>query len=284
MGGVLFDKNETTLIQYPAGNAETFYAIPNSVGSIGYYAFAYCGSLAGITIPNSVTSIGLFAFYYCTSLTNVTIPNSVTNIGGGTFENCTSLTSVTIPDSVNSIGGSTFFACVNLTSVTIPNSVTSIGAYAFINTRLGSITLPNSVTSIGDYAFSFCTKLTGVYFEGNAPSPSNDLTVFSGAPSKATVYYLPGTTGWGSTFGGLPTVLWNPQAQTGGVGFGVGTNRFGFAITGTSNLVIVVEAATNLDHPLWSPVSTNTLTGGSSYFNDPQWTNYARRFYRLRSP
>ena len=107
--------------------------------------------------------------------------------------------------------------------------------------------------------------------------------VFSG-DNNATVYYLPGTTGWGSTFGGRPTVLWNPQVQTGDASFGVRTNRFGFTITGTSNLVIVVEACTNLANPIWSPVGTNTLTGGSSYFSDPQWTNYPARFYRLRSP
>jgi hypothetical protein len=100
----------------------------------------------------------------------------------------------------------------------------------------------------------------------------------------ATVYYLPGTTNWGSTFGGLPAVLWNPQVQTSAVSFGVRTNRFGFAIAGTSNLTIVVETCTNLANAQWSPVGTITLTGGSCYFSDPQWTNYTRRFYRLRSP
>jgi hypothetical protein len=94
---------------------------------------------------------------------------------------------------------------------------------------------------------------------------------------------LPGTT-WGATFGGRPTVLWNPQVQTSGASFGVRTNRFGFNITGTKNLVIVVEACTNLANHTWSPVSTNTLRGGSSYFGDSQWANYPARFYRLRSP
>jgi hypothetical protein len=96
--------------------------------------------------------------------------------------------------------------------------------------------------------------------------------------SNATVYYLPGTTGWGETFGGRPIMLWNPQAQN----LGERANQFGFTITGTSNLVIVVEACTNLANPVWSQVGTNTLTGGSSYFSDPQWTNYPARFYRLR--
>jgi hypothetical protein len=101
---------------------------------------------------------------------------------------------------------------------------------------------------------------------------------------NATVYYLLGTTGWGPTLGGRPTVLWNPQVPTSDASFGVRTNGFGFTITGSSNLVIVVEVCVNLAHPIWSPVGTNTLTGGSSYFSDPKWTNYPGRFYRLRSP
>jgi hypothetical protein len=69
----------------------------------------------------------------------------------------------------------------------------------------------------------------------------------------------------------------------------VHTNQFGFNITGSSNLVVVVEACTNLTSPIWSPISTNTLstfvgTNGMSYFSDPQWTNYTGRFYRFRSP
>jgi hypothetical protein len=101
---------------------------------------------------------------------------------------------------------------------------------------------------------------------------------------KVTVYYLPGTTGWGRTFGGRPTVLWNPQIETSSGSFGVRTNRFGFNITRTSNLVVVVEACTNLANPTWSVVATNTLADGWAYFSDPQWTNYRSRFYRLRSP
>jgi hypothetical protein len=45
-----------------------------------------------------------------------------------------------------------------------------------------------------------------------------------------------------------------------------------------------VEACTNLAHPVWQPLQTNTLTGGLAHFSDAQWTNYARRFYRISSP
>ena len=79
--GVLFDKGQTTLIQYPEGKAGS-YAVPNSVTSIGSAAFRDCGLLS-VTIPDSITDIGYGAFMGCTSLTSVTIPNSVTNIGGG---------------------------------------------------------------------------------------------------------------------------------------------------------------------------------------------------------
>jgi hypothetical protein len=79
-------------------------------------------------------------------------------------------------------------------------------------------------------------------------------------------------------------VLWDPQIQSSGASFGLQTNGFGFNITGNSNLVIVVEACTSPANPIWSPVRTNTLSSGSSYFSDPEWRNYPARFYRLRSP
>jgi hypothetical protein len=105
--------------------------------------------------------------------------------------------------------------------------------------------------------------------------------------TNATVYYLPGTTGWGTTFGGLPTALSflpNPLILTSGPGFGVQSDAFGFIISWATNLPVVVEACTNPANHSWSSLKTNALTGGWSYFSDPQWTNYPGRFYRLRSP
>jgi hypothetical protein len=101
---------------------------------------------------------------------------------------------------------------------------------------------------------------------------------------ERTVFYLHGKTGWGPTFGGRPTALWEPLAQTKDASFGVRTTQFGFNINWASSQTVVVEASTNLANPIWSPVSTNTFTSDVSFFSDPQWTNYPGRFYRLRSP
>ena len=90
--GVLFNKDKTTLVQCPGAFAA--YTIPNSVTSIGEYAFSHCTSLTSVTIPDSVTSIGDWAFSHCTSLTSVTISDSVTSIGEYAFYDCTSLTDV----------------------------------------------------------------------------------------------------------------------------------------------------------------------------------------------
>jgi hypothetical protein len=73
----------------------------------------------------------------------------------------------------------------------------------------------------------------------------------------ANAFYLPGATGWDSTFSGQPTALWLPQAQAGGANFGVETNQFGFTINWADGQSVVVEACADLANPNWQPVQTN---------------------------
>jgi hypothetical protein len=82
----------------------------------------------------------------------------------------------------------------------------------------------------------------------------------------------------------IPTVLWNPIVQTNDGHFGVHSNQFGFNITSTNSIPIVIEACTNLANPVWTPLTNVSLTNGSFYFSDPQWTNYPGRFYGIGFP
>ena len=209
VNGVLYNKDKTTIICYPAGKKGNNYkipdgvtkvgssafigcssltsiTIPNSVTEIGYSVFEGCTNLKSITIPNGVTSIGDSAFEDCTSLKSITIPNSVTSIGDSAFEDSTSLTSITIPNGVTSIGDSAFEGCTSLTSITIPDSVTSIGFGAFIGcSSLTSITIPDSVTCIGDSAFNGCTSLTSITIPDSVTSIGE--SAFSGCSSLASI-------------------------------------------------------------------------------------------------
>ncbi len=197
--GVLYNKENTTLIYYPAGKTSESFTIPNTVTSISNYAFYKCDSLTSVTIPDSVKSIGELSFMYCYSLASitvsanntqysskdgilynkaqtvfvcipkcltgdVTIGDRVTSIGYEAFRGCANLTSITIPDSIKSIGEYAFYECDSLTSVTIGDGVTSIGERAFIGCgNLESVTIGDGVTSISNYAFEDCYSLTSVY-------------------------------------------------------------------------------------------------------------------------
>lgn len=273
--GVLFDKTITTLIQYPSGLRAGSYAITNSVAIIGGSAFAN-SLLTVITIPNSVTNIGSFAFQDCSSLTNIAVAAdnpSYASVGGVLFNKAMTLL-------IQCPGGVTV-------SYAIPNGVTKIGSFAFeYCSGLTSATIPNSVTNIGTYAFALC-GLREAYFQGNAPlvnggAGSADTSVFY--RDSGTVFYQPGTTGWGATFGGWPTAGWyQPQPQILGSSYGLGasSNGFQFTISWATNTSVVVEASTNLQD--WTPVSTNTLVNGTNVFADSAWTNFPQQFYRLHS-
>ena len=191
----------------------------------------YTGIGGVVTIPGTtnnlpVTSIGDSAFASCASLTAITVSsgNTVYNSEDGVLFNKSKTTliqcpggkagSYTIPNNVASIGNDAFYDCTGLTSITIPHSVTSIEAEAFPDrTGLASATIPGSVTNIGNSVFYDCASLKGVYFKGNAPGIGS--SVFEG-DNNAAIYYLSGTTGWGTTFGGRPTVLWNGIGPTNG--------------------------------------------------------------------
>jgi len=354
LNGVLFDKNQTSLIQCPETKTGT-YTIPDTVSSIGSEAFYGCGGLTNVilgslvssistgggdmffsctnlvditvktnnpffssvggvlfnksgttlvlypngragsyTVPNGTTSIGYAAFYLRPGLTSVSMPATLTTIADGAFGSCSALAAFTVDGNnavFSSLNGVLFdklrttillFPPANpATAYTIPSSVKNINNSAFIDCGgLKSVTIGGSLSNIGSDAFLYCQGVTGFFFLGNPPTA--DPTAFQG-DTTATAYYLPGTTGWTSTYDGLPTalgtlpypLLLNSGPKSGG---------FGFTISWLTNISVVVEAATTLANPVWLPLQTNVPSSGTIQFLDPNWKNYPIRFYRARTP
>ena len=199
VNGILFNKDKSKLVLYPAGKTDKIYNIPESVTEIGRCAFDHCISLTNVTIPNNMDTIGNYAFNDCANLTDIIIPDSVTLIGSFAFEGCMSLAEIkvatknasyvsvngvlcnknkttlmcypagkkdknySILDSVTEIDGHAFKGCTSLCAVTIPDGVMCINDGTFMNcTSLTSITIPNSVTSIYEDAFKGCASLISI--------------------------------------------------------------------------------------------------------------------------
>ncbi|MCH5345956.1 MAG: leucine-rich repeat protein [Muribaculaceae bacterium] len=180
--------------------------LPNSVKTIGDFAFAENFGLTEFTFPSSVNSIGVGVFAFCPNLTEINvdsanqaysavdnilytkdmetlcicpgnktgaveIPNTVTVIQAYAFFRCEGLTSVTIPNSVMIIDVSAFDCCSGLTELTIPASVTTIGEFAFRDCKgLTRVTIPYSVTSLGSFAFNDCDAISKINVDKNNPA------------------------------------------------------------------------------------------------------------------
>ena len=199
--GVLYSKDITTLVQYPAGKQDKVYTFPATVEMIKRYSMCDNPYIERIYLPESLETIDVGAFRCCENLKEVdfSTAQSVTVIDELAFLGCSSLASVTIPASVTSIGDSAFYHCDSMTGIwvdadnanyssdshgvlfnkdqtslirapgalagsyVIPDSVTTIGNSAFGECdSLQSITIPDSVTTIGNSAFYHCDSLQSI--------------------------------------------------------------------------------------------------------------------------
>ena len=169
--GILFDKDKTTIVEYPSGIDNNNYSIPVTVKTIGVKAFDINQYLTEISIPDSVTRISDGAFQNCRELKTVTLPDSLEIIDFRAFMGCMKLASIDIPDSVNVINDFAFYACTNLSSVTLSNCLTDIAFSSFGNcSSLASITIPESVKALENGVFSNCSNLTSIIIPKNVES------------------------------------------------------------------------------------------------------------------
>ncbi len=169
--GVLFSKDELTLIIYPEGNSRTSYLIPEGVTTIKEYSFIGCNNLVSITMPNSVSLAGQEAFRSCSNLSSINLSTSLTSLAVGIFSNCPSLA-----------------------SLSIPNNITNIEYQAFSESGLTSITLPSSVEVIGSEAFNPCPATVINSYPLTAPIVNSSAF----APTMGAVLHIKssGTSGY----------------------------------------------------------------------------------------
>ena len=205
--GILYNKNMTRILCYPAGIKDTEFSVPDTVKTIGDFAFYGAKVLESINIPDSVTNIGTDAFGECSGLKEVVIPDSVTSMGEAVFYKCTSLEKVklsvnitspnpavfqycsslkevVLPESMKFISFFMFSYCKEITNIVLPDKLNSVLRSAFQNCdNLKNITVPKNVTTIQDYAF-------GYYYDEQSATYKkyDDFTISGYAGSKAQEY------------------------------------------------------------------------------------------------
>ena len=184
----------------------TSIVIPDSVTSIGEWAFSGCTSLAEITVSpdnknySSVDGVlfnkdgsELIVYPKGNGRSAYTVPDGVTSISGSAFSGCTGLKEIVIPDSVTSIGESAFSGCTSLSKVKLSNNLRIIQERTFSGcTSLKEITIPDSVTEIGEFAFSGCTSLLKVVLSKNMTAI--EAQTFSGCSSLESIIIPEGVT------------------------------------------------------------------------------------------
>ncbi len=165
--GILYSKDLTNLIQYPAAKPDTSFRIPDHVTHICSYAFSRCKSLTEVTIGPNVTGIERAAFFKCIKLVHVNYCATAceTKVGpiSGVFNCCCKLTKVSIGENVTSLPDDLFMGCNALEEITIPESVTHIGSAVFSGcTKLKHITIPAGVTELSGSTFYYCVSMESV--------------------------------------------------------------------------------------------------------------------------
>lgn len=192
--GVLYSGDGKTLLSYPTAKAYSSYPVASGTETIGEYAFFH-SKVQTVFLPDTVSTIGDYAFYYAGELSSINFPTALTSIGDSAFFACQSLTAVDIPATITQIGPSAWAACTSLPAITVaaenpnytavdgvlytkdmtvlkvypyaksgvtftvPDSVVELEAYAFAYTGMQSIDGCANLRAIGGSAFYSCTAL-----------------------------------------------------------------------------------------------------------------------------
>ncbi len=203
--------------------AEIVNFFPDSLKSIGVYAFYQCYALSGCAVANGLTriddrafhscsslqgfdcggstleTVSISAFYKNTALESVVLPNTVTNIENSVFYGCTSLTNFSplLPPALTVLGNSStasgdrpLYDCPIQGHVVSPSTLTNLLSYSFRGAHIESFTASKKgLRSIGQYAFSRCSNLTNIVLSADIESITGDWLYNVASTGEAHVWF-----------------------------------------------------------------------------------------------
>ena len=251
--GVMFSKDGTTLICYPAGKDDSSYTIPSSVTSISYCAFKSCTSLSSITMSEGVTNIDESAFASCKNISSFTIPSSVTSIGKGAFDYCNNLQNLYVlrdnSTSITTLGGSTFYSAPTDFKIWVPS-----GALSDYKQATNWSNYKNNI-----YGFGYC---------GVAGHESDVICALSGTSLNIMKV---GTTGAMADYDDISYRPWaNSSADITSIDIGSGVTHIGkLAFSGCTGLssVTLPTSVTGIDYrAFYNCTNLATVTLNSNPF------------------
>ena len=171
VNNVLFDKQMTELIAYPALKTDKNYIVPKTVTKIFANAFCNQSIVQSVDMGNDVTELGAGAFKNCTSLERITLSKSIKEIKASAFENCASLKEIIFPEKLVKIDTLAFAGCNRLSSLNLPDSLMELRGDAFANcTGLVSVVFGSKVTSIRQFAFRGVSSVRTMKFAEGDPT------------------------------------------------------------------------------------------------------------------
>ncbi len=216
--GIVYSKDNSTLLIYPTGNARTEFEVPYEITRIGDGAFWGAKKLQRVTLPHGVISVGAYAFSQCTQMTSYDLSDTLVYILDYAFAENTSIVTYNYPDSLEEIGSYAFSKNTKLETVTIPDKVHQISKYAFAydyaltritfgeNSTLSRISfaafaytgirefrVPASVSTIAQYAFEGSTELYSIYFAENSKLETVSAYMFKGCESLGQITFGKGS-------------------------------------------------------------------------------------------
>ena len=188
--GVVYSKDKTQLVWYPASKEGESYTVLPTVTTINAHAVEYAKNLKTMILPDGLKTINSDAFYQA-KIEYITIPEGVVSIYSEVFCNCAKLQTVSLPSTLTTLSSRAFGYCSLLKTVNIPSKLTNLYDDAFVScSSLQSITIPAGITSIHSSSFSGCTSLTSVVFEntsGWTDEDGNAVTVDTPAAGATAV-------------------------------------------------------------------------------------------------